>query len=94
VLVPLPTAAADHQTHNARAMAEAGAAVFLRQSGPSAEGLGTVIDELLASPERRAAMAARALSRGRPEAAREIVSHLLTLARDSRPFANGHKILP
>jgi UDP-N-acetylglucosamine--N-acetylmuramyl-(pentapeptide) pyrophosphoryl-undecaprenol N-acetylglucosamine transferase len=94
VLVPLPTAAADHQTHNARAMAEAGAAVFLRQSGPSAEGLGTVIDELLASPERRAGMAARALARGRPEAAREIVSHLLTLARGSRPFANGHKILP
>ena len=94
VLVPLPTAAADHQTHNARAMAEAGAAVFLPQAGPSAEGLGAAIDELLASPERRSAMASRALARGRPDAARDIVSHLLTLAGVSRPFANGHKILP
>ena len=94
ILVPLPTAAADHQTHNARAMAEAGAAVLLPQAGPSAEGLGTVIDDLLNSPDRRSAMASRALARGRPEAAREIVSHLLTLARNSRPFANRHKILP
>ena len=94
ILVPLPTAAADHQTHNARAMAEAGAAVFLPQVGPSADGLGALIDELLASPERRSAMASRALARGRPGAARDIVSHLLTLAGSSRPFANGHKILP
>ena len=94
ILVPLPTAAADHQTHNARAMAEAGAAVLLPQAGPSAEGLGTVIDDLLNSPDRRSAMASRALARGRPDAAREIVSHLLTLARGSRAFANGHKILP
>ena len=37
VLVPLPTAAADHQTHNARALAAAGAAVHLpqRSSRPS-----------------------------------------------------------
>lgn len=94
VLVPLPTAAADHQTHNARAMAEAGAAVLLPQIGPSAGGLGPLVDELLASPERRSAMASRALARGRPDAARDIVSHLLTLARSSRPFANRHKILP
>src|SRR5690349_8566663 len=64
VLVPLPTAAADHQTHNARAMGEAGAAVFLPQAGPSAEGLGAAIDELLASPERRSGMASRARARG------------------------------
>ena len=94
VLVPLPTAAADHQTHNARAMADAGAAIFLPQIGPSATGLGDAIDGLLADPGRRAALAAAALARGRPNAAREIVSHLLTLAADSRAFANHDKILP
>ena len=34
ILVPLPTAAADHQTHNARVLAEAGAALMLRQDAP------------------------------------------------------------
>ena len=38
VLVPLPTAAADHQTSNARALERAGAALFLRQSELSAVG--------------------------------------------------------
>ena len=32
VLIPLPTAAADHQTHNARVLAEAGASILLLQS--------------------------------------------------------------
>ena len=32
ILIPLPTAAADHQTHNARVLAEAGASVMLPQA--------------------------------------------------------------
>ncbi len=32
ILIPLPTAAADHQTHNARVLAEAGASAMLPQS--------------------------------------------------------------
>ena len=93
ILVPLPTAAADHQTHNARAMANAGAAVVVTQNGASADQLAGVLDGLLENPGRRAEMAARSLARGRPNAARDIVSHLLTLATDSRPFANRDKIL-
>jgi UDP-N-acetylglucosamine--N-acetylmuramyl-(pentapeptide) pyrophosphoryl-undecaprenol N-acetylglucosamine transferase len=93
VLVPLPTAAADHQTHNARAMANAGAAVVVTQNGASADQLAGVLDGLLENPARRAEMAARSLARGRPNAARDIVSHLLTLVTDSRPFANRDKIL-
>ena len=93
VLVPLPTAAADHQTHNARAMANAGAAVVVTQNGASADQLAGVLDGLLENPARRAEMAARSLQRGRPNAARDIVSHLLTLASDSRPFANRDNIL-
>jgi UDP-N-acetylglucosamine--N-acetylmuramyl-(pentapeptide) pyrophosphoryl-undecaprenol N-acetylglucosamine transferase len=93
VLVPLPTAAADHQTYNARAMAEAGAAVMVAQNGASADQLAGVLDGLLENPDRRTAMAARALGRGRPDAARDIVSHLLTLAGETRPFANRDKIL-
>ena len=80
VLVPLPTAAADHQTHNALVLAEAGASALLPQPELSATRLGELVGALLEDPARRSAMAARALARGRPDAAADIVSKLLTLA--------------
>jgi UDP-N-acetylglucosamine--N-acetylmuramyl-(pentapeptide) pyrophosphoryl-undecaprenol N-acetylglucosamine transferase len=79
VLVPLPTAAADHQSHNARVLANAGASLLLPQSQLSPERLRDVVTGLLGDPARRKQMAERALARGRPNSAREIVSNLLTL---------------
>jgi UDP-N-acetylglucosamine--N-acetylmuramyl-(pentapeptide) pyrophosphoryl-undecaprenol N-acetylglucosamine transferase len=79
ILVPLPTAAADHQNHNARVLAEAGAAVLLPQSELTPRRLREVITRLLDDPDARQEMSARALARGRPHSAREIVSKLLTL---------------
>jgi UDP-N-acetylglucosamine--N-acetylmuramyl-(pentapeptide) pyrophosphoryl-undecaprenol N-acetylglucosamine transferase len=79
ILVPLPTAAADHQTHNARVLAEAGAARMLLQSALTPEVLAQSATELLRERAQREAMAARAKARGRPHAASEIVSRLLTL---------------
>jgi UDP-N-acetylglucosamine--N-acetylmuramyl-(pentapeptide) pyrophosphoryl-undecaprenol N-acetylglucosamine transferase len=79
VLIPLPTAAADHQTHNARVLAEAGASVLLLQSDLTPVGLESVVGGLLQDPIRLQQMAARASARGRPQSAREIVSKLLTL---------------
>jgi UDP-N-acetylglucosamine--N-acetylmuramyl-(pentapeptide) pyrophosphoryl-undecaprenol N-acetylglucosamine transferase len=79
ILVPLPTAAADHQSHNARVLAEAGASWLVPQAELTAERLQAVVSRLLQDQPTRAEMAQRALSRGRPHAAREIVSKLLTL---------------
>ncbi len=79
ILVPLPTAAADHQTHNARVLAEAGASLELPQSELTAERLGQAVDRLLSEDGTRDAMAKRAKARGKPDAAAEIVSNLLTL---------------
>ena len=79
ILVPLPTAAADHQTHNARVLAEAGASLMLPQVELTADRLRDVITALLSDPARRKEMGERALARGKPQAAREIVSNLLTL---------------
>ncbi len=79
ILIPLPTAAADHQTWNARALDEAGAAKMLVQAGLTGSGLGTEIDRLIADQTRLTAMASAAKARGRPEAAAEIVRRLLTL---------------
>ena len=79
ILVPLPSAAADHQTHNARVLAEAGAARLLPQSAMSPASLGAAVDRLLSEDGTRDAMAKRARARGKPDAAQEIVSNLLTL---------------
>jgi UDP-N-acetylglucosamine--N-acetylmuramyl-(pentapeptide) pyrophosphoryl-undecaprenol N-acetylglucosamine transferase len=79
VLVPLPTAAADHQTHNARALAAAGAAVMLPQRDLDGASLGRVVGGLLAGPGHLAAMGRAARERGRPGAAKAVVSRILTL---------------
>jgi len=79
ILIPLPTAAADHQTHNARVLGEAGAARMLVQGSLTPEVLAQSVTELLREGGQREAMAARAKARGRPHAASEIVSRLLTL---------------
>jgi len=80
ILVPLPTAAADHQAHNARALAADGAAVLLPQAELDADRLAREVTGLLADAARREALAARARARGRPAAAREIATRFLALA--------------
>jgi UDP-N-acetylglucosamine--N-acetylmuramyl-(pentapeptide) pyrophosphoryl-undecaprenol N-acetylglucosamine transferase len=79
ILVPLPTAAANHQHHNAVALADAGAALLV----PEAElGDGTLwgrMMELARDPARRAELAARAKERGQPDAADRIAGELLRL---------------
>jgi UDP-N-acetylglucosamine--N-acetylmuramyl-(pentapeptide) pyrophosphoryl-undecaprenol N-acetylglucosamine transferase len=81
VLIPLPTAAADHQTKNAATMAKAGAALLLRQSELDVVRLQAEVRRLLADGSARQEMATRARARGRPLAAREIAGHLAALAR-------------
>ena len=79
ILVPLPTAAADHQTHNARALAAAGAAIYLPEHELTPFTLADQVRALVTDRPRLDALAARARSRGHPDAAREIVSKILTL---------------
>jgi len=84
VLVPLPTAAADHQTRNARTLADAGAAVYLPQSELSAARLASVVAELRTERARSDAMRAAALARGRPDAAARIARRVVDVLRASR----------
>jgi UDP-N-acetylglucosamine--N-acetylmuramyl-(pentapeptide) pyrophosphoryl-undecaprenol N-acetylglucosamine transferase len=87
VLIPLPTAAADHQTGNARALEGAGAALHLPESAlePALAGkdvelpLEAALSALLGDSHRREAMADRARARGRPHAALEMGQCLETL---------------
>jgi UDP-N-acetylglucosamine--N-acetylmuramyl-(pentapeptide) pyrophosphoryl-undecaprenol N-acetylglucosamine transferase len=79
VLVPLPTAAADHQSHNARALDEDGAAVALPERDVTPMRLWAEVTTLAADPARREAMARRARERARPDAARAIAADLARL---------------
>jgi UDP-N-acetylglucosamine--N-acetylmuramyl-(pentapeptide) pyrophosphoryl-undecaprenol N-acetylglucosamine transferase len=79
VLVPLPSAAADHQTANAKALAAAGAAVHLPQDALSPEAIDTVVADLVRDGERRARLAAAARRRARPAAAEDIARRILSL---------------
>ncbi len=88
ILIPLPSAAADHQTHNARVLARAGAAVLLPQSELTPHRLGEAAERLVSEDGTREAMAKQAKARGKPDAAREIVSNLLTLVDRAPLFEN------
>jgi UDP-N-acetylglucosamine--N-acetylmuramyl-(pentapeptide) pyrophosphoryl-undecaprenol N-acetylglucosamine transferase len=79
LLIPLPTAAADHQTHNARALSEAGAAVMLLEKDLSGSRLWHELIRITNDAPLRSRMAAAAQERARPNAAREIAQRLSTL---------------
>ena len=76
ILVPLPTAAADHQTHNAQALEDAGCAIHVPQARFRGSEVGVLVKALFADAERRERMARAARERGRPDAAREIAEAL------------------
>jgi UDP-N-acetylglucosamine--N-acetylmuramyl-(pentapeptide) pyrophosphoryl-undecaprenol N-acetylglucosamine transferase len=76
VIVPLPSAADDHQTKNAVALERAGAAVHLPQSALSPDALMREIGGRLADPAALAQLAAGARARAHPHAAATIAAHI------------------
>jgi len=80
VLVPFPHAADDHQAKNARAVANDGAAVFIRQEAADDVRLANELEILLLDDDRRCMMANRARERGKPNAANDVARDLLELA--------------
>lgn len=81
LLVPYPYASADHQTANARWMADAGAAVVVPDGELDPARLRAEVDALLADRARLAAMAAASAAIARPDAAHEIAGEVLAAAR-------------
>jgi UDP-N-acetylglucosamine--N-acetylmuramyl-(pentapeptide) pyrophosphoryl-undecaprenol N-acetylglucosamine transferase len=79
VLVPLPTAADDHQRRNAEALAASGAAELLEQSEMTGDTLADRIAGLAADPSRRRAMSGAARKLAKPDAARVIVDRVLDI---------------
>jgi UDP-N-acetylglucosamine--N-acetylmuramyl-(pentapeptide) pyrophosphoryl-undecaprenol N-acetylglucosamine transferase len=80
-LVPFPHAIDDHQTANARYLAEAGAAWVMPQAQWSAAGLAEELRRLHGQRELLPAMAARARALAKPDAAGEVAAICLQEAR-------------
>jgi UDP-N-acetylglucosamine--N-acetylmuramyl-(pentapeptide) pyrophosphoryl-undecaprenol N-acetylglucosamine transferase len=81
ILIPLPTAADDHQTENALEFERAGAALVLPQADASATRLGDLVDEILSNPLKMSTMAQAMGTLARPHATKDVVAELLAIAR-------------
>jgi UDP-N-acetylglucosamine--N-acetylmuramyl-(pentapeptide) pyrophosphoryl-undecaprenol N-acetylglucosamine transferase len=80
ILIPFAAATGDHQTANARGLAEAGAAVVMAEGGLDAGALSTQMAAVLGNPAHAEAMARAALAQGRPDATDRLVALVEALA--------------
>jgi UDP-N-acetylglucosamine--N-acetylmuramyl-(pentapeptide) pyrophosphoryl-undecaprenol N-acetylglucosamine transferase len=84
IVVPLPTAAANHQELNAVALEKAGAAVHLPQARLTGATLGERVSGLLGDAQKRQEIVAAAARRARPAAAEEIARRIIAMTESSR----------
>jgi UDP-N-acetylglucosamine--N-acetylmuramyl-(pentapeptide) pyrophosphoryl-undecaprenol N-acetylglucosamine transferase len=90
ILVPYPHATDDHQTGNARFLADAGAAVLMPQEVMSAEKLAGLLGDFSRQRNRLLEMACRARELAMPDAARRVAEHCLRAAGiDLHPTSAG-----
>ena len=80
IVVPYPFAAGDHQTHNARSLADAGAAVMIADQD-ARQKLKSVVFGLLNDPSRLENMGKASARLGKPEAGRVIAATILEMIR-------------
>ena len=78
ILVPYPHAAGDHQTHNARSLSDAGAAVMIADQ-MLAKDFGPTVLALFESPARLGEMSAASKKLGKPAAGQEIATAIRKL---------------
>ena len=79
IIVPLPTAAADHQTANAHALSAAGAGEFIPQNALTPQALDSSVRRLLDEPSLLEERSRLTLQRARPDAADAIARHILSV---------------
>lgn len=82
IMIPLPTAADDHQRKNAEALEESGAAKMLLQADLNGEKLAELIRTTIGDAEKLSAMEAAAKAMGRADAA-ERTADLIEELRNS-----------
>jgi UDP-N-acetylglucosamine--N-acetylmuramyl-(pentapeptide) pyrophosphoryl-undecaprenol N-acetylglucosamine transferase len=80
ILIPFPYAANDHQTLNARAMADEGAAVMISERELTAQRLFDLVGKLLTDKQKLSDMERQSKNMGRLDAAASIVDACVQLA--------------
>ena len=72
ILVPLPTAADDHQTGNARDLEIAGGAILIAQNDFSVQNIRLIISELINNPQKLETMSKNTINKAIPNAANKL----------------------
>jgi UDP-N-acetylglucosamine--N-acetylmuramyl-(pentapeptide) pyrophosphoryl-undecaprenol N-acetylglucosamine transferase len=88
VLIPFPFAANDHQTKNAQAMAEAGAAIMIGEKELNGKKLFAVVEDLLSDEKKLRLMEENSARLGNVNAAATIVDVCLKLIRNKGTNGN------
>jgi UDP-N-acetylglucosamine--N-acetylmuramyl-(pentapeptide) pyrophosphoryl-undecaprenol N-acetylglucosamine transferase len=94
ILIPFPSATDDHQTANAREMTKAGGARTIQQENFTPEVLARQIEAMAADPVALNNAAARALSVGRPHAARDLADLVERVGGGVAPIVVGPALSP
>jgi UDP-N-acetylglucosamine--N-acetylmuramyl-(pentapeptide) pyrophosphoryl-undecaprenol N-acetylglucosamine transferase len=94
ILVPYAAATDDHQTFNAREMVKAGGARAIAEENFTPQVLARQVEALSMDPVALANAAARALSVGRPHAARDLADLVERVAGGLSPLPVGAVLSP
>jgi UDP-N-acetylglucosamine--N-acetylmuramyl-(pentapeptide) pyrophosphoryl-undecaprenol N-acetylglucosamine transferase len=92
ILVPYPYATDDHQTANARAMADAGGAWLMPQPSFTPEALAARLEALLTLPATLPKAAAAAHAWGTVDAAARLADTVLALAAADGAVTRGSPV--
>src|SRR5256885_11510167 len=94
ILIPFAAATDDHQTANARELVKAGGARAIAQANFTPDVLARQIEALAMDPIALNNAAARALSVGRPHAARDLADLVERIGNGIAPVAVGPSLRP
>jgi UDP-N-acetylglucosamine--N-acetylmuramyl-(pentapeptide) pyrophosphoryl-undecaprenol N-acetylglucosamine transferase len=94
ILIPFAAATDDHQTANAREMVKSGGARAIKEESFTPHVLARQIEALAMDPVALSNAAARALSVGRPHAARDLADLVERIANKLSPLAVGPSLTP
>jgi UDP-N-acetylglucosamine--N-acetylmuramyl-(pentapeptide) pyrophosphoryl-undecaprenol N-acetylglucosamine transferase len=94
ILIPYPSATDDHQTANAREMVKAGGARASQEAGFTPQVLARQIEALAMDPVALGNAASRALSVGRPHAARDLADVVERVGGGLSPVLVGPALTP
>ena len=94
ILIPYPEATDDHQTANARDIVDAGGARMIHQPLFTPDVLAKQIEVMANDPQALINAASRALSVGKPHAARDLANLVERIANGLSPMEVGFGLTP